>query len=108
MKTAEELLELALPSVLEGLKKELTQTIDWQVRDTASKLVSEYVATWVKEEVIPEIGKRLTEQKEGLISLGTAIGPQVVEAVTSVLLDELKKNLSSSYKRSAIFKALFD
>ena len=108
MKTAEELIELALPSVLEGLRKEMAGSIDWQVKQTAAEQVSKHVSTWVTENVIPEITRKLIEEKDNLISLGTALGPQVVEALSAAFLEELKKNLSSSCKRSVMFKAMFE
>ena len=107
MKTAEELLELALPSVLEGIKKEMVQTIDWQTKDAAAKLVTTHVSEWITANILPEITKRLVEEKESLISLGTTLGAATVEAVSAAMLDQLKKNLEG-YKRTTIFKALFD
>ena len=107
MKTAEELIQLALPSVLEGLKKELTQTIDWQIKQDATKVVSDHITNWIKENVLPEVSKQLVESKEGLIALGATIGPGVVEAVSAAYLESLKKKLENSWERTKIFESLF-
>lgn len=107
MKTADELVELALPSVLEGLKQEIKGTIDWNVKNDAAKLVSEHVSTFLKEEILPEITRQLLESKDGLITLGTSLGPALVEAMTAALLEEFKKKLQNSWERSKIFEAMF-
>lgn len=107
MKTADELVELALPSVLDGLKQELTRTIDWQVKERAAKLVGDHVETWIKENILPEITSILIESKEGLIQLGAKVGPALVEEMTAALLAQFKKNLEQSWDREKIFSAMF-
>lgn len=107
MKTADELVELALPSVLEGIRKELVQTIDWQVKEDAAKIVSAHVTAYIQENVLPEITRQLVESKDGLIALGGALGPAVIAAMTDALMEELKKNLQGSWDRKKIFDAMF-
>jgi hypothetical protein len=106
MKTAEEMVELALPSVLEGLKAEIKATIDWQIKQDAGKLVSDHVTEYIKENVLPEISLQLIESKDGLIALGATLGPALVEAMTASLLEKFKENLQG-YRRTQIFEAMF-
>jgi hypothetical protein len=107
MQTAEELVALALPSVVEGLKRELANKIEWQVKEDAAKLVSAHVQEYVTAEILPEVTKVLVESKSGLISLAGQLGPAIVEAVSSHLQASLKERLEKSWQRDAIFKAMF-
>lgn len=108
MKTAEEMLELAMPSVIEGMKKELTQSITWDVKNTASKLIVDHVSEWVKENILPDISTQLAENKDSLIAVGIQMGPLMVQALSEAMLVDLKKNLESSWDRQKIYKALFE
>jgi hypothetical protein len=105
--TPEELVALALPSVVEGLKKDLSGRIEWQVKEDAAKLVSAHVQEYVKSEILPAITLQLIESKDGLIALGGTLGPAIVEALTASLLAGLKERLEKSWERDIIFKAMF-
>lgn len=105
--TPEELVALALPSVVEGLKKDLSGRIEWQVKEDAAKLVSAHVQEFVKAEILPAISLQLIESKDGLIALGGTLGPAIVEALTASLLGELQKKLTASWDRAKIFEAMF-
>lgn len=103
----DELLQSSLPSIVEGFKKELSSKISWQVQEQAAKAVTEHTSEWIKTNILPEITTSLVESKEGLIGLGQKMGPAIIDALVASMLDAMKKNLESSYKRDEIFKALF-
>lgn len=105
--TPEELVALALPSVIDGLKKDLSSRIEWQVKEDAAKLVSAHVQEYVKQEILPAITLQLIESKDGLIALGGTLGPAIVTALTEALLAELQKKLTASWDRAKIFEAMF-
>lgn len=105
--TPEELVALALPSVIDGLKKDLSSRIEWQVKEDAAKLVSAHVQEYVKQEILPAITLQLIESKDGLIALGGTLGPAIVTALTEAMLAELQKKLTASWDRAKIFEAMF-
>ena len=102
-----EMLEAAKPSIVEGFKKEIAQSITWQVKDRAGEIVRKAVEDWIKENIIPEIYKELAESKESFISLGATIAPMMVQQLTEALAGSFKERMESSYERRAIFKACF-
>ena len=56
-----QMLQNALPEVVEAFKKELTSQVVWKARDEAAKIVSDEVTAWVKENVLPELKRSLDE-----------------------------------------------
>lgn len=107
MKTADELVEMALPSVLEGLKSEIKGTIEWQVKDQAAKLVAEHVTAYIKDSVLPELTIQLIESRDGLMQIAAQLAPRVTSALVEALMGELKAKLERSWDRAKIFEAMF-
>jgi hypothetical protein len=103
----QKLLEDSLPSMMEGFRAEIKSSVNWQVKDTVGKLVTDHVIEWVSANVLPEITAALVESKESIVSTGAALGPQVVTILTEGLLENLKKNLENSWKRDKVMEALF-
>lgn len=103
----EEALQAALPSIVEGLKKELQQTISWQVKDAVTKQVVGIVTDWVQTEIVPEIHSQLTEQKEGLVALAPKLGEAITAQLSEALSLSVKEKLERSWERQKIFEALF-
>ena len=102
-----EMLEAAKPSIVDGFKKEIAQSITWQVKDRAGELVRKAVEDWIKENIIPEIYKELAESKDSFISIGTALAPLMVEQLTEALANSFKGKMEQSYERRAISTAWF-
>lgn len=100
-------LQASLPSIVEGLKKEITQTVSWEVKNQVTKQVVETVKDWVQVEIIPEIHRILTEEKEGLITLAPSIGKEIITSLSVSLQETLTKKLEQSWERQKIFEALF-
>lgn len=106
-KDLEELLEAAKPSVIEGLKKELANSITWEMKSKVNEQIGAHVKAWVEKELLPEITKHLIESKEGMISLGKALGPAIVDEVVKAMVLSLSENMKNSWSRGELFKAMF-
>jgi hypothetical protein len=104
---AEQLLKDSLPSMIEGFKAEIKASINWEVKNKTAELVSAHVQQWVKDNLVPEITAALVESKEGLVSLGVSLSPQIVEILTASLIASLKEKMEKSWERSKIFEAMF-
>lgn len=97
------------PSLVESLKKELFSSIEWQAKESVRSIVAAEVSKWCEENVVPEIRTRLVESKEGILAAVVPATENIAVELGKALADSLGKNLAAgSYKRAAIFKALFD
>ncbi len=112
MKLTEEqvaqIFEEVRPSLVESLKTELAQSIEWQAKESVRGIVAAEVTKWCQENVIPDLKTRLVESKEGIRAAVVPATEKIAEALGTALAQSLAKNLESSYKRSGIFKAMFD
>jgi len=102
-----ELLEAAKPSIIEGFKTEIKHSITWEVKNKAAQLVADATEVWIKENVIPEIVKELSESKSGLIAIGAKLGPAMVEVLTQNLIAAVSEKMGKSWERNKIFEAMF-
>jgi hypothetical protein len=102
----QEMLEAAKPSIIESIKADVKQCISWEVKEQAAKQVRTHVESWIAENVIPEITAALVESKQGLVSIGVALGPAIVDSVVQVLTKEVSEKLGKSWERKKIFEAL--
>lgn len=102
-----EMLEAAKPSIIEGFKQEIKQSISWEVKNNAAKIVAEETTKWVKENIIPELIKELVESKNGLISVGAKLAPAMVESLVESMANDFKSKMEKSWDRSRIFEVIF-
>lgn len=98
----------ALPDVLAGIRREITETAIVTARGAAQEAVRKAVAEWVTAELIPEITTALAESKQGLIAFAPTLAAGITEALSTALHESIKKKLESSWSRQTIFKALLD
>lgn len=103
-----ELLEAAKPSVIESLKKELSDGITYEAKAELGNQIRAHVKKWTQENIIPEITKSLIESKDGMISLGVKIGDAISEELVKGATASIKENMEQSYSRKQIFSALFN
>jgi len=101
-----EMLEAAKPSIIESIKADVKQCITWEVKEQCAKQVRNHVEGWITENVIPAITAELVESKQGLVSIGAALGPAIVDAVVQTLTKEVSEKLGKSWERKKIFDAL--
>lgn len=107
-KQIDDILTELQPSIINTLKSEITKRVEWQVLDAVSTEISKFTKEWVAENVIPELKKSLIENKKSLVSIGISLSESITTTLAEELTKELSENLSSSYKRTAILKALFN
>ena len=103
----EKLLEDNLPSIMEGLKEELQSTVKFELTRVLSSELEEYTKQWVKENIIPEVGKQLVESKDVLMKSVVNGCSQIADMIIEGMVKQAKDNLQSSWDRKKIFKALF-
>lgn len=103
----DELIQAATPNVIKTLQASIESQITWQVTEGAAKQIANHVQAWITENIIPEVSRELSENKESLISIGIKLGPAMVDATVIAMTAQMEEVLKSSYKRGAVFKALF-
>lgn len=96
------------PSLVESLKKELAGSIEWTAKEEIRQIVSKEVRAWCEAEIVPAIKVRLVESREGILAAIVPATESIATDLGKALAESLAKNLETSYKRSGIFKALFD
>lgn len=64
----------ALPSILNELKQAMTTQIENQARQHRADIVNAAVRKWTLEEVVPEVIRALTENKDGIIAVAVPSG----------------------------------
>lgn len=102
----QELLEAAKPSVIESLKRELTQSISWEVKAKAGELIRLHTEEWIKAHILPEITKSMIESKEGMIAIGVKLAPAIVDEITKAMIAAVAKNMTDSWSRKKFFESL--
>lgn len=71
----------AMPDVLAGLRKEISETALYHARDSVRAAVTKAVGEWVEAELVPAIRATLSAEKDGLI----AIAPEIAAGITAEL-----------------------
>lgn len=104
--TVQKILSEQAPSILAGLKEEISDAAMRQSRYIIEEEIGSHVREWIKAEILPEITEQLIENKEGLISIGTKAAPLMVEELANSLCAALKENLEQSWNRKKLFEAL--
>ena len=103
----ESLFNEARPSVLEGLKREMSVQISHEARSEAAKVVRTHVEAWVKANVIPELTLQLIEGKDGLVKAGKLLADAVCDELVKSCVKDLAKKLEQSWERKNIMEAMF-
>jgi hypothetical protein len=106
-KQIEKLLESSMPSIVEGFKRQIINSISLDVSTQAGQDIAKFVREWVQVNILPEIEKSLVENKEGLVAVGILFAERSVETIAEAMVASLKENLSQSWTRTEIFKSLF-
>ena len=80
----------AVPDVLTGLRKEISETALYHARNSVQAAVTKAVGEWVEAELVPEIRATLAAEKDGLI----AIAPEIAAGIAA----ELNKAVRATIK----------
>lgn len=103
----QEMLEAAKPSIIESLKKELSQSIGYEVKEELRRQVQKCAQEWITSNVVPEVTRQLIEEKEGLISAALQLAPAMNALLVEAMTKEISERLSQSWNRKKIFEAMF-
>lgn len=102
----ESAVQSALPDVLSGLRKEITESALYQAKQTIYAEVNKAITEWVKENVVPDVLTALAESKQGLAAAAVAMAASLTEALGESMRVTVTKKLESSWERKKIFEAL--
>lgn len=97
----------SMPNILAGLKEEITNRAIHEAREAAAALVKKTVTEWVSAQLVPEITKILTENKEGLVSIAPKLAAGITDTLAESVLASFKEKLEKSWTRQEVFKVLF-
>ena len=89
-------------SILKQLEVQIIQDVQWTLKGEIASIVKE----WIAGEIGPEIRAALVESKPAVLAAVALSATRIGEAMADALVADVTKNLSESYKRSAILKAL--
>jgi uncharacterized membrane-anchored protein YjiN (DUF445 family) len=103
-----ELLESAKPSIIEGLKRDISNSVTYTMKENAGQVIREHVTEWIKNNVIPEITKQLIEGKEGLIKAGFLLAESTCNMLMESMVKDLGKRLQNDWERKKILEAMFN
>lgn len=95
-----------VPDVLRGLREEIKERALFAAKEAAITEVNKAVVEWVKSELIPDVHTALAESKDGLVSFAPKLAGEVTSALSSALMDALRKKLENSWERKRVFEAL--
>jgi len=101
------ILEEAKPSIIAGLRKEVTQQAKWEMNPIVAKMIQEEVTTFMNTEILPVVRQQLIEGKEGLISVAIGAANSIAANLAEIMAATLKEKLEKSYERTKILEALF-
>lgn len=96
----------AMPDVLAGLRKEISETALYHARNSVQAAVTKAVGEWVEAELVPAIRDTLAAEKEGLIAVAPEIAAGITAELTKALLANIKAKLETSWERKRIFETL--
>lgn len=101
-----DILEELKPSIVDGLKIDLQNSINTQIDYDAREIIGQLAKNWIKEHIVPEIEKALIESKDGLVSVGINAVDELTTALARSLTDMVKQKLENNWERKKIFEAL--
>jgi len=96
----------AMPNVLAGLKREISENAIYTAKQAAWSAVQAAVTKWINENLVPEILTALAESKDGLVASAPLLAQSVNDAMVEAFQDTVKKKLESSWERKKLFEAL--
>jgi len=89
------------------LQQNLVKRLEFAVAESAASLVRSHVEEWIKQNVLPDVTTLLQDSKSALLASSIEGANAIAEGLAKGMKDTMLKNLESPYKRSEIFKTLF-
>lgn len=103
-KDVHEILENIKGSMLESVKKELSERSVYMLQDKILNTISKEVSGWVEKNLIPDMILLLNQQKEELLKGSLNIANQASAEIQKALSEMVRNAFASSYKREDIIK----
>lgn len=100
------MMEEIRPSVVEDLKKELLQAVDWSAKNAIQAVVQREIVAWAEQEIVPALKEKLAESKDGILAAVVPAANGIAEELAKALLLKLRENLKG-YRSSEILSGLF-
>lgn len=89
------------------LQQSLVKRLEITVTESATRLVHSHVEEWIKQNVLPDVTTLLEDGKATLLASSIEGANAIAEGFAKEMKDTALKNLESPYRRSEIFKTLF-
>lgn len=89
-----------------AVTKQLIERITAQYRYDIPEAIQKEVDAFVLEEILPEIRKNLTLNKDAIVEGATAVALTVGTEVAKAIQAQIAKNMASSYNMNKVFEAL--
>lgn len=103
-----EIIDGAMEQIKNGVVEEAKSHISWVTKDAVEMKIREVINKWVEKEVAPELVVSLNKNKSAIMSAAVMSAQDVAKLLADVMTKKLAENLTTSYKRNNILKALFD
>ena len=101
-------LERNREALIRQVEKAAKAAFEEAVQEKGSEAIYEVVDRFIEKEVKPELRKKLTEMKAGILKAFLEEMEKVASLFASKMFENAKKNMASSYKFGEIMKGLFD
>lgn len=103
-----EILASAMEQIKAGVVTEAMRQATWKVSESLNREIDTIVKDFVTKEVAPELIISLNKNKSAIIEAGIIAADEMAKQLAASMAAKVTENLSTSYKRSAILKALFE
>ena len=88
--------------VMKDLEQALKERVIWG----AEEVLKEEVKTFITTEIVPELRKRLLENREAMINLFHETSKEIAVDIAIAMQKSVQKNLESSWNLQKLFKDL--
>lgn len=92
--------------IKEAVTKQLIDRITAQYRYDIPDAVQKEVDVFVSEEILPEIRKQLSLNKDAIVEGATAVAINIGSEVAKAIQAQIAKNMASSYKLNEVIRAI--
>lgn len=89
------------------LQQSLVKRLEITVTESAARLIHSHVEAWIKQNVLPDVTTLLEDGKAALLASSIEGANAIAEGLAEGMKDTALKNLENPYRRSEIFKTLF-
>ena len=102
------ILQESQDEIATALVEEAKLNVARELRYKMDKDIGAIVTEFIRDEIAPEIRTHLVANKSVILDSALESSNEIAARIGKALLETLTENLSSSYKRNNVMKALFD